>query len=224
MGGWERGREGGLREYKLCCVLYCAAVVRRQVCAADDGLSSLMALLKPDGQLITISSKFPFFPRISISQVSVSDCMLTKPLLSVSLYSYKTILLPHMYIPCLGLVLTEESVTVEHAAAIFSHMAREYSTKTQLLSLSAHRLLLPLITGADPNIQRYSLESVCQLVELHQARRAVAEEGGEERDIHTYPNRALAIASSSIYFVTHGKFYGNACIILRKLVEAQMSV
>jgi hypothetical protein len=73
----------------------------------------------------------------------------------------------------------EESVTVEHAAAILSHMAREYFTKTKLLSLSAHQLLLPLMTRDDPNIRRYSLETVCQLVELHQARRAVAEEGGE---------------------------------------------
>ncbi|CAI8013289.1 Armadillo repeat-containing protein 3 [Geodia barretti] len=72
----------------------------------------------------------------------------------------------------------EESVTVEHAAAILSHMAREYFTKTKLLSLSAHQLLLPLMTRDDPNIQRHSLETVCQLVELHQARRAVAEEGG----------------------------------------------
>ena len=70
-------------------------------------------------------------------------------------------------------------MTVEHAAAILSHMAREYFTKTKLLSLSAHQLLLPLMTRDDPNIQRHSLETVCQLVELHQARRAVAEEGGE---------------------------------------------
>lgn len=59
-------------------------------------------------------------------------------------------------------------------------MAREYSTKTKLLSLSAHQLLLPLMTGEDPNTKRYCLETVCQLVELHQARRAVAEEEGEQ--------------------------------------------
>ena len=96
---------------------------------------------------------------------------------------------------------TEEPVTVEYAAAILSHMAREYSTKTKLLSLSAHQLLLPLMTGEDPNTKRYCLETVCQLVELHQARRAVAEEEGEQR--RELENNNLSLSRLSLHLCRH---------------------
>ena len=72
----------------------------------------------------------------------------------------------------------EEVVTTERAASIAAHMTTEYSTKTQLLSLDAHQKLLPLITGADPDTQKHSLTALCQLAELHQARQAIAQEGG----------------------------------------------
>lgn len=82
--------------------------------------------------------------------------------------------------PLLALLKPEEEmVTVEHATSILSRLAKEYSTKTTLLSLSAHQQLLPLITGEDANVQRHALETLEQLVELFHARRAVAEDGGK---------------------------------------------
>ena len=88
----------------------------------------------------------------------------------------------HGNILLLTLTISEEGVTVESGAAILANMAIEYSTKTKLLSLAAHQQLLPQITGTDPNTQKHSLAALCQLVELHQARHAVAEEGGK---LHT---------------------------------------
>lgn len=69
-------------------------------------------------------------------------------------------------------------MTVQRGAAIIADMATEYSTKTKLLSLAAHKQLLPLIAGTDPDTQKHALIGLCHLVELHQARPAVAEEGG----------------------------------------------
>ena len=69
-------------------------------------------------------------------------------------------------------------MTTERAASIAAHMTTEYSTKIQLLSLDAHQKLLPLITGADPDTQKHSLTALGQLAELHQARQAIAQEGG----------------------------------------------
>lgn len=79
---------------------------------------------------------------------------------------------------------------MERGAAILAHMMTEYSTKVKLLSLGAHRQLLPLITGTDPNTQKHALTGICQLVELHQARQSLAEEGGRELPhsiTHQYP-------------------------------------
>lgn len=72
----------------------------------------------------------------------------------------------------------EEEVTVQRGAAIVADMATEYSTKTKLLSLAAHKQLVPLIAGTDPDTQKHALTALCRLVELHQARHAVAAEGG----------------------------------------------
>lgn len=74
-------------------------------------------------------------------------------------------------------------MTVQRGAAIIADMATEYSTKTKLLSLDAHKQLLPLITGTYPDTQKHALTALCHLVELHQARPAVAEEGGSREHV-----------------------------------------
>ena len=101
--------------------------------------------------------------------------MATKPLRTSM---YPIIIIEHL---SLSLSLsTEEAVTVEYATAVLAHMTTEYSTKMTLNSLKVHQSLLPLIVvETEPNTQKFALTALRQLVELHNARCPIAEDGGK---------------------------------------------